>query len=99
MYKDPDKVMISFRLFGGGRIDFGYAVYDGGMSVGTSPLMGRITVTEGWGHYPDGWFRIGKQCGVIKLKSEFKENDNNFLPDWLRADCYEYHYYQLKDKS
>lgn len=98
MFKDPDKVIITFPLLGGGRIDFGYAVYGGGMTVGTTPLMARITVSEGWGHYPDIWFRIGKEYGIVKLKGMFKENDANFIPDWLRADCYECAYYHLKDK-
>ena len=87
MFKDPDKVILMFPLLGGGKIEFGYAVQGGGMTVGTTPLMARITVSEGWGHYPDIWFRVGKEYGV-----------HNFIPDWLRADCYEYAYYELKDK-
>lgn len=95
MWKDPDKVLLTFPLLGGGKIEFGYAVHGGGMTAGTNPLMGRITVSEGWGHYPDDWFVIGKQYGVMKLKNIFKENDTNFIPDWLRADCYEGAYYKL----
>ena len=76
MFKDPDKVILMFPLLGGGKIEFGYAAQGGGMTVGTTPLMARITVSEGWGHYPDIWF----------------------IPDWLRADCYEYAYYELKNK-
>ena len=98
MFKDPDKVILMFPLLGGGKIEFGYAVYGGGMTVGTTPLKARITVSEGWGHYPDIWFRVGKEYGVHKLKTMFKENDTNFIPDWLRADCYEYAYYELKNK-
>lgn len=98
MFKDPDKAILMFPLLGGGKIEFGYAVQGGGMTVGTTPLMAHITVSEGWGHYPDIWFCIGKEYGVVKLKSMFKENDANFIPDWLRADCYEGAYYKLKDK-
>lgn len=95
MFNDPDKILISFPLIGGGRIEFGYAKYAGGMTVGTAPLMGRLIVTEGFGHYPDCWFKIQNQCGLIKLKSLFKEDQPNFIPEWLRADCYEGAYYRL----
>ena len=95
MWKAPSSTMLTFPLLGGGRIEFGYGSDDGGMSVCTPPLMARITVTEGWGHYPDIWFCVGKDFSVMKLKSMFKENDANFIPDWLRADCYEGAYYQL----
>ncbi|NBP57116.1 hypothetical protein EBU71_11405 [bacterium] len=95
MWKDPEKTLISFSLFGGGRIEFGYAVYAGGMSVGTNPLMARITVSPGWGIFPNLWFKISKEYGLVKLKTIFKEDQQNFIPDWLRADCYEAAYYQL----
>jgi len=95
MFKDPNKVILTFSLLGGGKIEFGYAVYGGGMTAGTAPLMARITVSESWGHYPDVWFRVGKEYGIVKLKSIFKEEDTNFIPDWLRADCYEGAYYRL----
>jgi hypothetical protein len=95
MWKDPEQVMLTFPLLGGGKIEFGYAVYGGGMTAGTTPLMARITVSEGWGHFPNVWFRIGKEYGAMKLKSIFKEDGTNFIPDWLRADCYEGAYYKL----
>jgi hypothetical protein len=42
---------------------------------------------------------VGKHFSVMKLKSMFKENDANFIPDWLRADCYEGAYYQLVNSN
>lgn len=95
MWKDPEQIMLTFTLLGGGKIEIGYAVYGGGMVAGTSPLMARITASEGWGHYPNVWFRIDKQYGVMKLKNIFKEDGTNLIPDWLRADCYEAAYYKL----
>jgi len=95
MWKDPEQLMATFPLLGGGKIEFGYAVYGGGMIAGINPLMARITVSEGCGHYPNVWFRIGKEYRAMKLKNIFKEDDTNFIPDWLRADCYEGAYYKL----
>lgn len=95
MYTDPDKILLSFKLIGGGKIEFGYAKYTGGMTVGTAPLMARITVAEGWGDVPNIWFKIGKEYSLLKIKNFFKEDMGNFIPDWLRADCYEGAYYRL----
>ncbi len=91
------KILLSFSLYGGGKIDFGYAVYNGGMRVGTAPLMGRISTSSGL--YPDIWFKISREYGLTKLKTIFKEEQQNFIPDWLRADCYEGAYYELKNKK
>ena len=92
MWKDPDLILLSFPLCGGGYIEFGYAAHGGGMTAGTSPMMGRITGSD---YYPKCWFRIERQYGPMKLKGIFKEDSENFIPDWLRADCYEGAYKKL----
>lgn len=99
MLKDPKTVLLTFSLLGGGKIEFGHSEKDGGMTTGTAPMMARITVSEAWGHYPSLWFRISKEYGVVKLKSLFKEESTNYIPDWLRADCYEAAYYQATNSS
>ena len=95
MFLDPELILLSFPLYGGGTIEFGYAKRGGGMSVGTAPMMGRIIIPHSYGHYPDCWFKIQNQYGIHKLKGIFKEDQINFIPDWLRADCYEGAYYRL----
>ena len=95
MWKDPDLILLSFPIVGGGYIDFGYASRGGGMTAGTAPMMGRININNGYGHYPNCWFRIERQYGLMKLKGIFKEDQENFIPDWLRADCYEGAYKKL----
>lgn len=99
MYTDPDLILLSFPLLGGGKIDFGYAKRGGGMSAGTAPMMGRIIIPHSYGHYPDCWFKIQNGYGIHKLKGIFKEDQPNFIPDWLRADCYEGAYYRLVAKK
>ena len=95
MWKDPDLILLSFPLYGGGTLEFGYAARGGGMTAGTAPMMGRISIPESWGRYPSCWFKIERQYGIHKLKGIFKEDQPNFIPDWLRADCYEGAYYRL----
>jgi hypothetical protein len=92
MWKDPDLILLSYPLCGGGTIDFGFAARCSGMTAGTAPMMGRITGSE---HYPKYWFRIERQYGLMKLKSLFRGHQENFVPDWLRADCYEGAYKKL----
>lgn len=99
MLKDPTHTLLTFPLLGGGKIEFGHAVPDDGMDGGTAPMMARISVSEAWGHYPDIWFCISKQYSVVKLKSLFKEDSTNYIPDWLRADCYEAAYYKATNSS
>ena len=95
MWQDPELILLSFPLIGAGSIEFGYAKQGGGMTVGTAPMMGRINVPANWGHYPNCWFKIQNQYGIHKLKGIFKEDEPNYIPDWLRADCYEGAYYRL----
>jgi hypothetical protein len=99
MWKDPDKVLFTASLYGGGEVQFGYAKYGGGMSVGTNPIMARIVIPNQlvFGEYPEGWFVIGKERILIKIKSSFTDKDN-FLPEWLLLECYRYHYLKLKNQ-
>lgn len=87
MWKDPEKILKKIPLFQGFvELGFGRAQ---GQTVGTSPLMCRI-VSDG---YPDGWFTISKNS-QHKVMSELQ---SGFIPDWLRADCFEYHW-ELKNE-
>lgn len=94
MLKETQKV---FNLYGGGTIEFGYAPCGHGQLVRTAKLMARVQIPiESWGKsVPDGWFIIGGERSLSSLLWHFKENELNFLPDWLRADLFEHFYYQL----
>ena len=65
------------------------------MTAGTAPMMGRIQIPKHSGDYPEFWFVVGRQYSLIKLKTLFKQNEANFIPDWLRAACYEGAYKKL----
>jgi hypothetical protein len=98
MRKDPDKAVLTYPIFAGGTLEFGYARSGGGMSVGTNPLMGRVQVPpeSGGVGVPAGWFVVQKERSITKVRAEFDGMGGAlFLPDWLRADLYEHHYRKL----
>lgn len=96
MWSDPERALLVYTFFAGGTLEFGWARSNGGMSVGTNPLMARIRIPLSAGDYPDGWFVVSGKRSIVKLKSEFDAFGGDiFLPDWLRADCFEYHYKRL----
>jgi hypothetical protein len=65
--------------------------------VGTNKIMCRIVVPKDSGDYPDIWFPvISNNSSITKLT---KEVEGLFIPDWMRADCFEYAYHLLKNKS
>jgi hypothetical protein len=101
VWADPDKAILTYPLFGGGTLEFGWARSGGGMSVGTNPLMARVQVPpeSGGSGVPTGWFVVQKERSITKLRAYFDAeeavNGAVFLPDWLRADLYEHHYRKL----
>lgn len=103
MWKNPDKILLSYSIFSGGTLEFGYARSGGGMSVGTNPLMSRINIPieSGGTDCPNEWFELSYKYSIIKLRSEFDaelfKNRGVFIPAWLKADMFEYHYKKLKD--
>jgi len=74
-----------FDLYGGGRVYFGRATFGEGMHVGTPPIMAMFQGVE---HYPDEPFIVRSKKSMLKINAEMKNNP--FVPDWLRADCFEY---------
>lgn len=104
MWLDPTEPLLTYTLFGGGTLEFGRAMYGGGMSVGTSPLMARVNIPaeSGGTGVPTGWFVVQGSRSIVKLKAEFDAEQFKcggvFLTDWLRADLFEYHYRKLKEK-
>jgi hypothetical protein len=98
MWADPDKAILTYPLFGGDTLEFGWARSAGGMSVGTNPLMARVLVPRcSGGYYPSGWFVVQGKPSITKVKAEFdKFGGEVFIPDWLRADMFEHHYNLLR---
>ena len=82
MWEDPDKASNLVAL-NTGHIEIGFGKPQGQI-VGTAPLMCKIVSP----YYPDGWFVVSKRS-KHQLLSEVR---SGFIPDWLRADCYEYHW-------
>jgi len=76
-----------FDLYGGGRVYFGRATFGEGMRVGTPPIMAMFQDIE---YYPDEPFIVRSKRSMLKINAEMKNNP--FVPDWLRADCFEYFY-------
>ena len=101
MWKDPDQAVLTYPIFAGGTLEFGYARSGGGMSVGTNPLMARVQVPpeSGGVGVPAGWFVVQKERSITKLRAHFDGEKIScgavFIPDWLRADLYEFHYRKL----
>jgi hypothetical protein len=97
VWADPDKAILTYPLFAGGTLEFGWARSGGGMSVGTNPLMARVIVPLSGGEYPSGWFVVQGKRSLIKVKAEFDVFGGEvFIPDWLRADMFEHHYNLLR---
>lgn len=99
MWNDPKVILVSYRLFSGGKIDFGYGSKGQGMSVGTAPLMAKIEVSEDAGglEYPKGWFPLSKEMGGHKISQMFRADKDNFLPDTILLEAYR-HYFRTHRK-
>lgn len=86
----PDKALRTFPLMFGGAVHLGrFRFPPKGLRVGTEPLGARIL---GLDHIPDEWFIITSQRSQARVISELEKG---FIPDWLRADCFEYLYNKL----
>lgn len=99
MWLDPDHAVLTYPIFAGGTLEFGYARSGGGMSVGTNPLMARVQIPpeSGGSGMPTGWFVVQDKRSITKVRVEFDGMGGAlFLPDWLRADLYEHHYRRLE---
>ena len=103
MRKDPDNAVLTYPVYAGGTLEFGYARSGGGMSVGTNPLMARLQIPSerGGSGVPTGWFVVQNKPSITKLRAQFDGEQTScgavFIPDWLRADMYEHHYRKLAE--
>lgn len=105
MWKDPETSLLTYPVWGGGTLEFGMARSGGGMSVGTSPLMARLNIPPeaGGTDTPTGWFVVSGKLSITKVKAQFDDekfkSGEVFIPAWLRADMFEYHYKLLKNSE
>ncbi len=103
MWKDPDKALLTYKVYAGGTLEFGMARSGGGMGVGTAPLMARVNIPPeaGGTDMPTDWFVVSGKLSIVKVKQEFDEEQFSsgevFIPAWLKADMFEYHYKKLKN--
>lgn len=85
---EPAQWDLIFDLYGCGRVYFGRSSFGSGVRVGVSPIMAKI---EGLTpDYPSEPFIISSKKAMLKISKEFENSP--FIPEWLRADCFEYHY-------
>jgi hypothetical protein len=90
---NPPKVWnFYFDLYSGGRVYFGRSSFGKGQHVGTPPVMAMF---QGVQSYPEDIFITSTHKSMLRIKKEM-ETAKGFIPDWLRADCYEYLYETLK---
>jgi hypothetical protein len=78
-----------FDLIGGGRVYFGRATFGKGVRVGFPPIMAKIQGLEPY--YPSQPFIVSSLKAMLKINKAMEEA-NGAIPDWLRADCFEYHW-------
>jgi len=75
-----------FDLFGSGRVYFARATFGKGQRVGTAPIVAMFQGLEPY--YPTEPFIVTSRDSMLKINKEMEGNRN--IPDWLRADCFEY---------
>ena len=101
---EPDSSeLLTYLIYPKGKLEFGRAKYQGGMQVGTLPLIARIDIPKDSGLYPNGWFPITTHKSFLKVKAEIERDDikdvdgtkKHLLPQWLLLDCYAHHWEQL----
>jgi hypothetical protein len=99
MWLDPEETLVRFELYGSGSIEFGYARRGTGQTVGTAPLMAKVEIPiQSWGKkVPNGWFVVRSKRSLVNALKCFKESEANFLPDWLRADLFEFYFYKTNN--
>jgi len=98
--KDPTEIIREYCLYPKGTIQFGYGKHTG-MSVGTSPLMAKISIPEDCGLYPSDWFVLTDRS-TIKIFAEIEKESIDtangkqyFLNDKIMLDCYQYHWQKV----
>ena len=75
------------------------------MSVGTSPLMAKISIPEDCGLYPSSWFALTDRSAMkifVEIEKESIDTAHGkqyFLNDKIMLDCYRYHWERLYWKS
>lgn len=95
--QDPTEIIREYCLYPKGTIQFGYGKHTG-MSVGTSPLMAKISIPEDCGLYPSDWFVLTDRSAVKIFAEIEKESIDTahgkqyFLNDKIMLDCYQYHW-------
>lgn len=76
---------------------FSRALSGEGQRVGTAPIMAKIECTG----FPDGWFPLQHRKSMFAVNREMHDqrtpDGNTFIPTWLRAECFEYHWRALRD--
>lgn len=83
-----------FDLHGGGRVYFGRSSFGSRVRAGLPPIMAKI---EGLTpQYPDKPFIVSKKS-MLRINREFENSP--WVPDWLRADCFQYHYKAILRKA
>lgn len=94
----PNNILLSYNVYPKGTFEVGYESCNGGMTVGTSIIIGRIQIPEDCGSYPDGWFPIHGSITKIKkdIESESLSNGAHIIPKSILLDCYSYHWEVLK---
>ena len=74
-------------LYGGGRIYFGLSSFKNGMQrVGDPPILAKF---EGVQNMPEDVFVISSYKSIHLLKL-LMEKTRGFIPDVIRADCFEF---------
>ena len=78
-----------FDLLGGGRVYFGRAAFGKGVRVGFPPIVAKIQGLEP--HFPSKPFVVSSRRAMFKINKAMEEASGT-IPDWLRADCFEFHW-------
>ena len=94
----PPKQWDSFYdLYGGGRVYFGRTTFGEGQHAGIPPIVAKFEGLEP--HFPSEPFVIETYNSMFKINKSMEEAGGQFqvIPDWLRADCYEYFWRKKND--
>lgn len=85
-----------YDLVVGGRVYFGRSTFGEGLKVGLPPIVAKFEGLEP--DYPSELFVIKSYKIMLAINKEMT-NSSGFIPDWLRADCYEYFWNQSKNRT
>jgi len=99
MWTAPDQYDAFYDIYPQGRLYVARSRFLPGQVVGLPPIIARLEIPEECGEYPGGWFSVNRYKSMHAIKKEIESHINNgmlFIPDWLLADCFSYHYFELK---